>query len=312
MDTLTNLKSFLTVVRTGSFSAASRSLNTVPSVITKRINQLEHQLKVTLFNRSTRKLELTEAGERYYPRLLSIVTEMDNALQDLATARSPLQERLRIKCPTTLTIQYFGDILTSFQKTHPGVSMELVLMDRSVNPIEEGFDIAIGALPSSYADVMDIPLCPMPRILIAAPDYLAHSEAPQHPRDLIEHDCLTFLATGTSWFFDGPSGTINVDVKPRVSVNDSLVLMNAVENGLGIAMVAKHIALPSVQSGKVVPVLEEFPVPDLWVKALVPQNRRSNPAVQEAINWLKQATQPTSPWDRSSPQAAAANQRSGH
>lgn len=298
MDTLINLRTFLTVVRTGSFSAASRSMNTVPSVVTKRINQLEHQLKVRLFNRSTRKLLLTDAGERYYPRLLSIISEMDHALKDLASSRSTLQERLRIKCPTTLTIQHFGNVLTSFQKANPGVSLDLVLMDRSVNPIEEGFDIAIGALPSSYADVMDVPLCPMSRIAIAAPDYLHRAGRPEHPRDLTEHDCLTFLATGTSWFFDGPSGSINVDVNPKVSVNDSLVLMNAVENGLGISVVAKHIAMPSVRRGSVVQILEDFPIPDLWVKALVPQNRRSSPAVQEALNWLKAATQPTAPWDR--------------
>lgn len=298
MDTLDNLRTFLTVVRSGSFSAAARSMDTVPSVVTKRINQLEHQLKVTLFVRSTRKLELTDAGERYYPRLQSIVSDMDNALKDLASSKSTLQERLRIKCPTTLTIQYFGQVLTSFQKAHPGVRMELVLMDRSVNPIEEGFDIAIGALPASYADVMDIPLCPMPRVVVAAPSYLEKAGSPEHPRDLIHHDCLTFLATGTSWFFAGASGTINVDVKPLVSVNDSLVLMSAVENGLGISIVARHIARPSLQSGRVIQLLEDFPIPDLWVKALVPQNRRASPAVQEALRWLKDATQPLAPWDR--------------
>lgn len=298
MDTLNNLRTFLTVVRTGSFSAASRSLNTVPSVVAKRINQLEHHLKVRLFSRSTRKLVLTEAGERYYPRLLSIITEMDHALKDLASSRSALQERLRIKCSTTLAIQHFGHVFTSFQKANPGVSLDLVLMDRSVNPIEEGFDIAIGALPSSYADVMDVPLCPMSRIAIAAPDYLARVELPQHPRDLTGHDCLTFLATGTSWFFEGPSGTINVDVNSKISVNDSLVLMDAVENGLGISVVARHIAMPSIRQGKVVRILEDFPIPDLWVKALVPQNRRGSPAVREVLNWLKEASQPLAPWDR--------------
>jgi DNA-binding transcriptional LysR family regulator len=99
------------------------------------------------------------------------------------TVTPRLEERLRIKCPTTLTIMHFGDLLTRFQAAHPGVKMELVLIDRSVNPVEEAFDLAIGALPTSYANVVDIPLCPMPRTIVASPGYLERAGTPRHPRD---------------------------------------------------------------------------------------------------------------------------------
>ncbi len=305
MDTLDNIRTFLATVRSGSFSAAARDLGTVPSVVTKRINRLEDQLKATLFVRSTRKLVLTDTGERYYPRFLTVIAEVDDAFRDVARSRSRVEGKLRIKCPTTLTVSYFGDVLTAFQVAYPDVQVELVLMDRSVNPVEEGFDVAIGALPSAYANVVDVPLCPMPRMLVATPSYLEKFGVPQHPRDLIEHDCLTFMATGSSWDFKGPTGAINVDVRSKFSVNDSKVLMMAALRDLGIGLVARHIAVPDVMAGRLVEVLPVFPTPDLWVKALVPQLRRNDLAVQAVLEWLKDATQPTTPWDRDVDASAA-------
>lgn len=298
MDTLDNIKTFLSVVRTGSFSAAGRELNVVPSVVTKRVNQLEHQLKATLFIRSTRKLELTDTGERYYPRFLSIVNEVDEAFRDVASTRSRIEDHLRIKCPTTLTVMYFGKIFTAFQKAFPGVRLDLVLMDRSVNPVEEGFDIAIGALPSSYTNVTDLPLCRMPRVAVASSGYLDTYGEPKHPRDLLSHHCLSFLATGNSWFFEGQNGSININVHPDLTVNDSLVLLDAVKEDLGIAILPRHIVRPHLETGCIQSIMSDFPVTDLWVKALVPESRQNNPAVKAAIKWLQAATQPLAPWDK--------------
>jgi DNA-binding transcriptional LysR family regulator len=297
MDTLDNMRTFLLVVRTGSFSAAARALDTVPSVVAKRVGQLEHSMKAPLFRRSTRRLELTSVGERCHARFLGILADVDNTFRDVAGG-SRIEDRLRVKCPTTLTILHFGTLLTRFQAAHPGVRLELVLMDRSVNPAEEGFDLAIGALPSSYANVVDVPLCPMPRAAVASPAYLERAGYPRHPRDLIEHECLSFLATGSNWQFQGPGGMIHVDVPTSFSVNDSHVLLSAVEQDLGIATLARHIARPNLERGSVVEILPGFSLPDLWVKALVPEGRRRAPAVQAMLQWLVEASQPVAPWDR--------------
>ena len=299
MDTLDNMRTFISVVKAGSFSAAARGMDTVPSVVAKRINQLEHKMKASLFHRSTRRLELTTVGHRCHERFLAIITEVDNAFKDIAGSGTRLEERLRIKCPTTLTIIHFGDLLTRFQAAHPGIKLELVLLDRSVNPLEEAFDVAIGALPTSYANVADIPLCPMPRTVIAAPGYLARAGTPADPRDLRDHDCLAFLATGTNWQFRRHGELVTVDVPTNFSVNDSHVLLRAVEDEMGIAMLARHIACASLEAGRVVEVLADYPVPDLWVKALVPENRRKSPAIRALLDWLIDACQPLAPWDRS-------------
>jgi len=197
MDTLLNIKAFLATARAGSFSAAARQLGVAPSVVVKRINRLEDQMRAQLFVRSTRKLALTDIGERYFPRYQILVGEVEDAINGAAASPGRIEGHLRIKCPTTLTILNFGEIINDFQAAHPGISVEIVLIDRSVNPVEEDFDIAIGAMPASYANVIDEPLSPYPRVLCAAPSYLATRGEPKHPIDLIGHDCLTFQTTGS-------------------------------------------------------------------------------------------------------------------
>ena len=298
MDTLLNIKAFLTTARAGSFSAAARQLGVAPSVITKRISRLEDQMDAKLFVRSTRQLLLTDVGERYLPRYQAIVGEVEEALSGASELASSVEGHLRIKAPTTVTINYLGAILSDFQVAHPGVSLDVILVDRSVNPVEEGYDVAIGALPVSYANVIDEPLCPYPRVLCAAPDYLERHGTPQHPRDLPDHDCLTFHATGSTWSFESPRGQINVDVRARFSANDTQVLHDIACRGRGIAVVAAYIARPSLKAKRLVPILPEFPVTELWLKALVPQNKSRKPAMQALISHLKQELQPVPPWDR--------------
>ena len=298
MDTLDNMRTFVAVVRAGSFSAAARALDTVPSVVAKRIGQLEHRLKTKLFERSTRSLELTEAGAHYLRRFTPLVAEIDSAFREGSSVAQGLKERLRIKVPTTLTVSHFGDMLTDFQKANPGVRMEVLLMDRSVNPVEEGFDLALGALPAAYANVTDIPLCRLRRVTVASPGYLEKAGSPSHPRDLAHHSCLSYLATGTIWRFEGAQGGISIDVPSTFGVNDSHVLLSALEKDLGIAILARHIARDSIRAGRLVEILTDYPVPDLWVRALVPESRRHNPAVEALLQWLIDRSQPVSPWDR--------------
>jgi DNA-binding transcriptional LysR family regulator len=288
MDTIRNIKAFLLVARTNSISVAARQLGVVPSVITKRIDRLEDQMGVPLLQRSTRGISLTGAGEARLPRLQTLVTELDAIFQEAQVSTSEMEGHLRIKSPTTIAILDLGEMLTRFQIAHPKISIDLVMLDRSVNPIEEGFDLAIGALPTSYPGVIDEPLCPYPRVICASPAYLARREAPQHPRDLVQHDCLTFATTGLNWTFESRRGLINVDVKAKLSANDSQLLLRAAIAGMGIARIASHIAMPSIDRGELFTLLPDYPVPEFWVKALIPKNRIDKPAVRQLVGMLKQ------------------------
>ena len=141
MNTLLNIKAFLLVARSGSFSGAARELGVAPSVVTKRITRLEEEMGAQLFVRSTRALSLTSAGERLLPQYQRLVAELDEIIGATAAAERGIEGHLRVKGPTTLTSLFLGPILCDFHALNPGLTMDIVLLDRSVNPLEEGFDL---------------------------------------------------------------------------------------------------------------------------------------------------------------------------
>lgn len=298
MDTLANLKAFVATADAGSFSGAARELGIVPSVVSKRIDQLEWRVKAPLFIRTTRKLTLTDVGDRYLRTVREVVRQVDDALAGMARSSGALEGHIRIKVPTTLGVLYLSGILNEFLRSQPMISMDIVLADRSVNPIEEGFDIAIGARPEHYGRVQDRPLCLLKRHLCAAPAYLEARGTPRHPGDLIDHDCLVFTTSGTRWEFESEQRLMGIDVRPKLYTNDGMALREAVLAGSGIAMLGDYLVADSLQSGELVEVLADFDVPGIWLKALVPADRVELPRVRMLLDWLEQHLKPLTPWDR--------------
>lgn len=286
MDTLDNLKAFVASAETGSFSGAARQAGVVPSVISKRVEQLEWRIRAPLFTRSTRRLSLTDVGERYLPLVRKLVREMDETLAGMSKASGEPEGHIRVKIPTTLGVMQLSELLARFVQARPMISMEVVLADRSVNPLEEGFDLAIGARPESYGQVRDHPLCPIRRRLCAAPAYLARRGTPSHPNQLLEHDCLVFATSGPRWEFLGPQGLVGVDVSPKLKSNDGASLCQAALAGMGITVLADYLVAPALASGELVEVLPGHRLPDLWLKALVPGNRIELPRVRSLLQWL--------------------------
>ncbi len=287
MDIYLNFKAFQAAARTGSFSGAARDMRLAASVVTKRVNQLEDLLGATLFRRSTRKLILTEAGVRYLDRSRLLIAEFDDLIKGAPQAPGELEDSLRIKAPTSLTELRLRPVFAAFQAEFQKIRLEIVLLDRTVDPILEGFDVSIGAYwPQSFAGVVERPLCPLPRLLCASPAYLARRGIPKTPHDLVHHDCLSFIPTGNAWTFIGPHGPITVAVRSRLTSNDGQMLSAAAVSGAGIAVVSRYMTNDLIRSGALVPLLTDFPVPDLWIKAVSPQRRAATPAVTALIERL--------------------------
>jgi DNA-binding transcriptional LysR family regulator len=175
--------------------------------------------------------------------------------------------------------------------------MDIVLLDRSVNPLEEGFDLVFGALPASYPNVVDIPLCPYRILLCAAPAYLDAKGRPEHPTELSEHDCLTSLLMGNTWVFEQQPNLVSVEVRSKLHANDARVLREAARRGIGIAVLPEFLVIEDVRKGELVSLLEEMPIPQFWIKAIVPRIKLNKPAVHELIQYLKKRMHPTPPWE---------------
>jgi DNA-binding transcriptional LysR family regulator len=296
LDTVQNLKAFLAVARAGSFSAAARQAGIATSVIAKRIDQLEDAIDTKLFARSTRRLVLTESGRGWIARARSVVSDIDDLMAAATRPRDELEGSLRIKAPTTLAVLYVADVLAGFQSRHPRIAMDIVLTDRALNPADEGFDLAISVFGAAYAGVIDVPLCPVRRTVCAAPSYLAARGTPRHPRELAAHDTLNFHPTGDVWMFESAEGPVSVVIHPRLSANDGQVLLAAARAGNGIALLSDYVAGPALRGGELIPVLAPFKVPEIWMKALVPESRRYVARVRALIAVLVDAFS-TPPWE---------------
>lgn len=297
IDTLVNVGAFIKVARLGSFSAAARDLHVAPSVVTKRISQLEKQLGLRLVARSTRGLTLTADGERYLPRLARLMAEHDDIFNGSLSCDHKIEGRIHIATPPTITL-FIGSTFSQFQLKHPRVDIELVLMERSVNPLEEGFDLALSAMPVSYPNVMDVPLCRYNLVTVCAPAYLRGRDPPQHPTDLVEHQCLTTALLRTSWGFTHSSGSMNVEVHSHLQSSDMQMVREAVRMGMGIAILPAFLVRDDLQSGKFIQLLEHFPVALYWLNAQVPRLKLNRPTVRSLVSYLKEAMTPVPPWDR--------------
>jgi DNA-binding transcriptional LysR family regulator len=297
MNTLLNIKAFLLVARSGSFSGAARELGVAPSVVTKRITRLEDEMGAQLFVRSTRALSLTPAGDRLLPQYQKLVAELDEIIGATAAAERGIEGHLRVKGPTTLTSLYLGPIFCDFHAANPGLTLDIVLLDRSVNPLEEGFDLVVGALPASYPNVVDVPLCPYAITLCASPAYLEAKGTPETPTDLIEHDCVTSVLMGNTWVFEHAPSTVSVEVRSKLHANDTRVLREAALRGIGIAVLPQFLVADDVRMGTLVALLPDYPIPLYWLKALVPRIKMNKTAVHELVAFLKSRLHPTPPWE---------------
>lgn len=292
MDMMSNLKAFATTARTGSFSATARELGVAPSVVTKRVEQLEAALRTRLFERTTRLVTPTDAGRRHLPRVRALIAEYDATLAAMTARTGALSGHLRLKVPTTLGERVLGPALAAFQRRHPAVSLDIALIDGPVNPVEAGFDVAIGAFTPTFGGVMDFPLRPLRRHLCAAPAYLAAHGVPRHPRDLLAHACLDFAPSGRVWSFRGPEGPVSVEVMPRLAANDGQVLLEAALEGNGIALLGTYLTAAPLAEGRLVVVLPDFAMPELLLKAVVPETRAQAALVRALLAWLDAALGP--------------------
>ncbi|MDP4733339.1 MAG: LysR family transcriptional regulator [Limnohabitans sp.] len=287
MDLYENFKAFVNAAESNSFSAAARKLDVVPSVIAKRVQDLEKRIQAPLFLRTTRSMELTDVGERYLTEVKSLLIDTENVLNGLSKNRGNLEGHIKIKIPGTLGQLYLSRLLHKFMQIHPHLHFEILQEDRSVNPLEEGFDLALGALPESYGGVQDIPLCALDRHLCASPSYLQLHGTPAQPSDLYTLDTLVYATSGSRWQLLGPQGTVILDLKPKLRTTDGTGLLQATRQGMGIAVIAAYLSDPDLQKGQLIQVLPDYHIPQIWLKALVPERRLQLPRIRELIEFLQ-------------------------
>ncbi len=292
MDRLSAMEMFAKVVAEKSFSGAARQLGVSKSVVSKAVAELEDRLGAQLLNRTTRQMSLTDVGQAYYERCLSILENVDEAEQ-LASAQAHAPKGLlRMTAPVTFSIAHLGGPVSHFLADNPDVTIELALNDRLIDIVEEGFDLAIRiSRRLRDSNLIAVRLCSSRAVCTASPDYLKRHGEPQHPRDLLQHQCLRYsnLGPAQEWTFIDPGSRqpLQVAVSGRIITNNGEVLREAAVGGEGITYGPSFIASADIRAGRLVPILKAYVAAPFGIYAVYPPNRHISAKVRRLVDHLK-------------------------
>jgi DNA-binding transcriptional LysR family regulator len=289
MSRLREMEMLVRVVETGSFSAAARDLKIGQPAISKAIAGLEERLGVRLLVRSTRQLSPTEAGIAFYERALRAIAEANEAEAAAQGAGAGLEGRLRISAPVTFARLHLVPRLGAFLDSHPKLRLEVVMDDRTVDLVAENIDAALrmGALTDSA--LVARKLTQGERLVVASPAYLAQRGVPNTPADLLEHDGIIYGQSpgGEEWNFRRGTSETSVRIQTRLTLSAAEGVRAAVIAGQGFSISSRWMFAPELESGEVVPILEEWSLPsmDLWV--IYPSGRLKSTKAQAFVEWFE-------------------------
>lgn len=248
------LTAFVATVDAGSISAAAARLGLAKSVVSGRLAELERALGVTLIQRTTRKLSMTENGETFLPRARRILQEASEAESELAARSGTLVGPLRISAPVSFGLLHLAPALFRFLAEHPDVQLSLELDDRFVDPGAEGFDAAIRHGTVKDSRLVAKRLATSRRLLVASPDYVSRFGAPRTLGELGEHRAILYSNRANDWRFEADGGWVTIRPTPAFRVNNGLLMCQAAVAGLGITLLPQYFIHGQLASGELVPI----------------------------------------------------------
>jgi DNA-binding transcriptional LysR family regulator len=299
-DTLAEMSVFSRVVAAGSLSAAARELGLSPAVISRRLAALESRLGVRLINRTTRSLHLTDEGATYYDTCARLLAEIEEADAAVAAGRAEPRGPLKVALPASFGHLHVAPLVPRFAARYPNVQLALSLSDRTVNVIEEGFDLAVRIADLADSSLAARKLAPNRRVVCASPDYLKRHGTPHTPQDLVGHNCLTTNEFAMTWDYKDPDERGGaVRVSGRYACDNWEVLREWAVAGLGIALKSTWDVRQQLEDGSLVPLFPGYTfASDVAIYAVYP-HRRFLPAKTRAfIEFLADSFGPEPYWDR--------------
>lgn len=292
MDKLSNIIAFSTVADTLSFAEAAKRLSIAPSVVSKRIKDLEAHLGTTLLNRSTRHVSLTDAGYRYAEhnrRLLGELAELEDSLRQ-GNAR-PVGH-LTISAPMAFTHAFMGAVLSSFLTRYPDVSVEVLISDDPLGFARPDCDLGIFIGTPQTDTLVMRKIADTRRVVVGSPAYFAAHGRPQHPADLIAHNCLKYAHeqgrghASTAWPFTRDGRDIWQPVMGRMTADSGALLAKAARDGCGLAFLPTFIVAADIMDGRLDVALEDYERPPLPICIVWPHQRHMPARLRAAIDHI--------------------------
>ncbi len=260
MDQLNSMKAFVAVADAGHFATASERLGLSRAMASKLVMDLEAHLGLRLLNRTTRKVSLTDPGAAYLERCRDILAALEEAEREIAAQASEPVGRLRVTAPMSFGASHVAPQIAVFTARHPRVNVDLVLNDRLVDLVEEGYDLAIRIGRLADSSLIAKRIGATRAVACASPDYLAAHGRPRKPADLANHECVlySYASAGAVWTFSGRDGEETVRVGGRVACNNGEAICAMAIKGLGVILQPDFIVSSHLRSGALQQILTEY------------------------------------------------------
>ena len=300
IDKFESIRTFTKVVEAGGFAAAAREMGLSRSVVNKYVIQLENALGTQLLRRSTRQVTPTETGLAFYDRCLQILSELDEAISAITELQEKPTGNLRVNAPMSFGTLHMAALVADYMVRYPDVHVELVLNDRFIDPIEEGFDVTVRiGTPAVLTSLISKEIVAAKRVLCASPAYLRAYGEPLQPGELKTHRCLHYgyQASGNQWRLSGPDGEFSVLINCVMWSNNGETLKDAAIKHQGIALLPTFIVGNALQEGELRTVLVDYQPTSITLCALYPRHRHLSAKVRHFIDLLVERFAGRPYWD---------------
>ena len=287
MDRLTSLAVFGRVVDCGGFSAAARRLNLSVTTVSNHVQSLEDHLGVRLLNRTTRKVSLTDIGRAYYERSNRILNELEEADRIAGALHATPRGLLKLYIGTHI-VRFLAPVISDYLALHPETFVDVTIGEHMVDLIEQGFDLAIRAVPPPDSSLIVKQLTPWRHILCCAPAYLASHPEPHTPAELSDHNCLryAFYPFGDEWRFETPGGHQAVRVGGKVVTNSAELLRCLALRGDGIFLAPSFLVAEDLQAGALRGLMPGHKPVEFAINAIYPHRHHLSTKVRSFIDLL--------------------------
>jgi len=290
MDKLLAMTTFVRIVDKGSLTAAAEALDKSLSSVVRTLAALEKTLDVQLLNRTTRRIALTDEGRQYLNRCRQILADVEDAEQALSAQRREPSGHINVTAPVMLGKMHIAPAITSFLQRYDRVSVDLLLLDRVVNLLEEGIDVAfrIGHLGDSSLVAKSVGQ--IRRVVCASPEYLKKTGQIKRPEEISNRDCVRFtgLTQGLTWQFFENGKPLSVQIKGAFGCNQAPAAIDACVAGLGIGMFLSYQIEPLVKKGKLKILLSDFEEPPMPVSLVFSHTKLMSTRVRVFVDWMSE------------------------
>jgi DNA-binding transcriptional LysR family regulator len=302
MDRFLSIEAFVRVAQTQSFAEAARQLRVSKSVVTTRVQQLEEMLGGSLLHRTTRAVRLSEMGQAFFRDCQELVNRTNEIVDQMREARGSPAGLLRVHALTGFVLGHLAHQLAEFQERYPEIQLDLFVSDAVIDPVKQGFDVALQIFPPVSEELVSRRLFPVRRVFCATPDYLRRHGTPKHPNDLYGHRLGLYSGypTRDRWVFHPrDQAALQIELKPALMSNSVHLLREYACEQAGIVCLPTLVAGEAIAQGQLKVVLGDYALSSFWLSAVYPRTQRGAYKLRLFIEGLAAAfSVGEPPWDR--------------